>query len=188
MNCDRGGWFFNKLDKITGTLLVDGRKLTPTNVRHVIPDSRFAGVQGLSNPELTNDTLNFTIPAAWLTPGAHTLTVQVVCNDPSGKIVVGQTVPWTWVNHAPIRVRALLMAISSPDGSDDYMLDYLRSALDYLPTPLTDIGIAAPRWYSHRYDLSTDDGWSDLLDDARDAWDDARSERLRWSIGQQRAP
>jgi hypothetical protein len=178
MNCDRGGWYFNKLDRITGSLTVDGRQLFPTNVRNVVPDRGYAGIQGLSNPEHTNDTLNFTIPAAWLSPGSHSLTVKLVCNDPSGKIVVGQILSWTWVAHNPIRVRALYMALY---GSDGGMLDYLRSALDYLPTPLTDIGIAAPHWYSHTYDLSTDDGWNDLLDDVEDAWDDADEDSgVRW--------
>ena len=51
MNCDRGGWFSNKLDKITGSLLVDGRRLRPTNVRVLIPPDRgFASIRGLSNP------------------------------------------------------------------------------------------------------------------------------------------
>jgi hypothetical protein len=179
MNCDRGGWFSNKLDKITGSLLVDGRRLRPTNVRVLIPPDRgFASIRGLSNPSFTNDTLNFTIPAAWLTPGPHTLTVQIVCDDPSGKIALGQSFTWTWVAHAPLRVRAVYMALY---GTDEFMLDYLRRALDYLPTPLTDIGIASIRWYSHTYDLSTDEGWNDLADDLEDAWDDAdEASGVRW--------
>jgi len=179
MNCNRGGWFDNRLGKITGALRVDGRRLSPTNVRVMIPPDRgFASIRGHSDPGVTNDTLNFTIPAAWLTPGAHQLSVQLVCDDPSGKITLGQNITWTWVAHAPIRVRALYMALY---GSDAFMLDYLSRALDYLPTPLTDIGIAAPRWYSHTYDLSTDDGWDDLLDDLEDAWDDADEESgVRW--------
>jgi hypothetical protein len=178
MNCDRGGWYHNKLDKITGSLKVDGKTVFPTNVRNIVPDRGYAGVQGLSDPNVTTSTLNFTIPAAWLTPGTHSLTVKLVCNDPSGKIVVGQTISWTWVAHNPIRVRALYMALY---GSDSGMLDYARSALDYLPTPLTDIGIAAPSWFPHTYDLSTDDGWNDLLDDVEDAWDDADEDSgVRW--------
>jgi len=178
LHCDRGGWFSNKLDKITGSLTVDGRRLAPTNVRVLIPDRGFAGVRGLSDPNLTNDTLNFTIPAAWLTPGIHKLIVQVVCNDPSGKIVVFQSLNWTWVAHAPIRVRGLYMALY---GSDGFMLDYLSRVLDYLPTPLTGLGVASPRWYTHTYDLSSDDGWSDLLDDVEDAWDDAdETSGVRW--------
>ena len=178
MNCDRGGWYSNKLDKITGSLKVDNKTVFPTNVRNIVPDRGYAGVRGLSDPNFTNDTLNFTIPAAWVPAGTHTLTVKLVCNDPSGKIVVGQTISWTWVSHAPLRVRALYMALY---GSDSGMLDYARSALDYLPTPLTDIGIAAPRWFSHTYNLATDDGWSDLLDDVEDAWDDAdEDDDVRW--------
>jgi hypothetical protein len=179
INCDRGGWYDNKLDRITGALLVDGRMLAPTNVRLVPPADRgYASVQGLSNPEHTNDTLNFLIPAAWLTPGTHTLTVRLVCNDPSGLIVLSQNVNWTWVAKSPFRVRALYMAL---DGTTEFMLDYTRRALDYLPTPLTDIGIAAPVWYPHTYDLSTNSGWLDLLDDLENAWDDADEESgVRW--------
>lgn len=179
MNCDRGGWFSNKLGRITGALLVDGRRLAPTNVRVMIPPDRgFASLRGLSDAGVTNDTLNFTIPAAWLTPGTHQLGVTIVCDDPSGKITLGQTITWNWPAHAPIRVRALYMALY---GSDGFMLDYARRALDYLPTPLTDIGIAGPRWYPHTYDLSEDDGWNDLLDDLEDAWDDAdEASGVRW--------
>lgn len=178
MNCDRGGWYYNKLDRITGALLVDGRILAPTNVRLVVPDRGYASIEGLSNPEHTNDTLNFLIPAAWLTPGTHTLTVRLVCNDPSGLIVLSQNVNWTWVAKSPLRVRALYMALY---GTTEFMLDYTRRALDYLPTPLTDIGIAAPVWYPHPYDLSVDSGWEDLLDDLEDAWDDANEESgVRW--------
>ena len=131
------------------------------------------------NPAVTNETLNFQIPAAWLTPGAHTFTVQVVCDDPSGKITLAQTVTWTWAEHAPIRVRALYMKYFS--GSDDLLLDYARQALDFLPAPLTDIGIAAPRWMSHSYDLTNNDDWDDLLDDLEDAWDDAdEASNVRW--------
>jgi hypothetical protein len=171
MNCDRGGWSNNWLDRITGSLTVNGAVLHPTNVG-------FAAIVGQSNPNRTNDTLNFTIPAAWLTPGTHTLTVRVVCDDPSGKVVAGRVIQWTWVSKTPIRVRALYMALY---GSDDFMLEYARRALDYLPTPLTDIGIAAPRWYSHTYNLFTEDGWEDLLDDVEDAWDDAdEASGVRW--------
>lgn len=179
MNCDRGGWFSNKLGKITGALLVDGRRLAPTNVRVMVPPDRgFASIRGLSDAGVTNDTVNFTIPAAWLTPGTHQLAVTIVCDDPSGKITLGQTIAWNWPAHAPIRVRSLYMALY---GSDEFLLDYARRALDYLPTPLTDIGIAAPRWYSHTYDLSDGDGWNDLLDDLEDAWDDAdEASGVRW--------
>ena len=178
MNCDRGGWYGNKLDRVTGALIVDGRSLSPTNVRVVVPDHGFAGINGLSNPQFTNDTLNFTIPAAWLTPGKHTLTVRVVCDDPSGRITIAQNVDWTWIAKSPMRVRARWMALY---GDDATMLDYLRHALDYLPTALTDIGIAAPRWFSHTYDLGNEDGWNDLLDDVEDAWDDADEDSgVRW--------
>jgi hypothetical protein len=179
LNCDRGGWFSNKLSRITGSLLVDGRRLAPTNVRVLIPPDRgFASVRGLSDPGITNDTLNFTIPAAWLTPGAHTLTVKLVCDDKSGRIEVGQTSSWTWVEKKAFRVRAIYMALY---GSDAFMLDYARQALDYLPTPLTDIGIAAPRWFSHTYNLYDEDQWNDLADDLEDAWDDADEESgVRW--------
>jgi hypothetical protein len=178
MNCDRGGWYGNKLDRITGALIVDGHWLSPTNVRVVVPDRGFAGINGLSKPQFTNDTLNFTIPAAWLTPGRHTLTVRLVCDDPSGRITIAQNVDWTWIGKSPMRVRALWMALY---GDEPTMLDYTRQALDYLPTALTDIGIAGPRWFSHAYDLGTDEGWNDLLDDVEDEWDDADEESgVRW--------
>lgn len=178
MNCDRGGWFGNKLDKITGSLRVDGKLLSPTNVRGVVPDRGYAGINGLSNPQFTNDTLNFTIPAAWLTPGLHTLTVKLVCNDPSGRIEIAQNVTWGWVAKNPYRVRAVYMALY---GDKDAMLDYVRSVLDYLPTPLSDVGIAAPVWITHTYNLRTRSGWEDLLSDLEDAWDDADEESgVRW--------
>ena len=66
-------------------------------------------------------------------------------------------------------------------GSNQVMLDYARNALDFLPTPLTDIGIAAPGWHPHTYDLSSDDGWNDLLDDLEDLWDDYdEASGVRW--------
>jgi hypothetical protein len=182
MNCDRGGWYSNKLDRITGALAVDGRSLPPTNVRGVVPDRGFAGIRGLSNPENTNDTLNFTIPAAWLTPGPHALTVRVVCNDPTGKIVLVQNFTWSWVPKAPLRVRALWLG-GGPvwEQQTAAMLDYTRRALDLIPTPLTDIGIARPGWFSHTYNLTTEDGLDDLLDDIEDLWDDFDEESgVRW--------
>jgi hypothetical protein len=179
MNCDRGGWFSNKLARITGALFVDGRRLFPTNKLLMPTDRGFASIAGRSNPALTNDTLNFTIPAAWLTPGTHTLTVQVVCDDPSGKITLAENRVWNWVAHAPIRVRALYMKFFT--GSEDFLLDYARQALDFLPSPLTDIGIAAPRWLSHTYDLTNKDDWNELADDLEDAWDDAdEASGVRW--------
>jgi len=178
MNCDRGGWWFNKLDRITGSLKVDGRPLSPTNVRVIVPDRGFAGISGLSNPNFTNDTLNFTIPAAWLTPGAHTLTLRLVCDDQSGRIELSQNFSWSWVAKSPLRVRAVYMSLY---GADEFMLDYTRRALDYLPTTLADIGIAAPRWLTHTYNLGQRSGWSDLLDDLEDAWDDADEDSgVRW--------
>jgi hypothetical protein len=61
------------------------------------------------------------------------------------------------------------------------MLDYARRALDFLPTPLTDIGIASQKWYTHNYDLTTKQGWDDLLDDVDDEFDDAdEGDEVRW--------
>jgi hypothetical protein len=178
MHCDRGGWYDNRLDKITGVLTIGGFQLPPTNERKVIPDRGFISIAGFSDPDLTNDTLNFTIPAAWLTPGTHTLTVRVVCNDPSGKILVTQNFTWTWIAKSPFRVRAVWMELYPPTEA---MLDYTRRALDYLPTPLTDIGIARPGSHTHPYDLSTRDGWDDLIDDLEDLWDDFDEESgVRW--------
>lgn len=179
MHCDRHGWYYNKLDKITGALFVDGRQLPPTNVRNLPPADRgFASVQGFSNPEITSNTLNFTIPAAWLTPGTHMLTVRVICNDPTGMIVVGQTLSWTWLAKSPLRVRAIWMSLYP---STEGMLDYTRRVLDYLPTPLTDIGIAHPGGHTHPYDLSNKDGWEDLIDDLEDLWDDFDEDSgVRW--------
>lgn len=171
MNCDRGGWYDNKLDRITGSLEVDGRVLRPTNQRVSIPvDKGFAGVRGQSDPNKTNDTLNFTIPAAWLTPGTHTLTVRLVCDDPSGKVVAGQVIQWTWASKAPMRVRAMALYYQYP--STEFLLDYVRQVLDFLPTPLTDIGIAEGQT-PEQHNLSTLEGWDELSDDLEESWDDA---------------
>lgn len=178
LSCDRGGWFSDKLDKITGALLVGGFRLAPTNTR-LLRDRGFVEIKVRSNPSLTNDTLNFTIPAALLTPGAHSLTVKVVCDDPSGRITLGQTVVWNWVENGPLRVRALYMKFFT--GSYEFLLAYTRRALDFMPTPLTDIGIALPVWLNHDYDLTHKDGWHDLVDDLEDAWDDAdEASGVRW--------
>jgi hypothetical protein len=172
MNCDRGGWYENRLDKITGSLTVDGRVLAPTNKRVSSPPDRgFVSVKGQSDPNRTNDTLNFTIPAAWLNPGAHMLTVRLVCNDPGGKVTAGQVIQWTWVSKAPMRVRGMWLYYRIIPAND-FLLDYLRDVLDFLPTPLTDIGIAnGPR--PHEQDLWFEKGWENLLDDLEDSWDDA---------------
>lgn len=186
LNCDRGGWYGNTLDKITGSLLVGGGVLAPTNVRPVVPDRRFISVHGLSRPEITNETLNFTIPAAWLTAGPHTLTVRVVCDDQSGRIVLGQNVIWTWVAKRALAVRALYLGpfaskYLSPNTSTGLMLDYVRHAVDYLPTPLSDIGIAAPVWHLHNHDLFDPNGWSDLLDEIENLWDETdEASNVRW--------
>lgn len=170
MNCDRGGWYYNILDNITGALRVDGQLLPPTNER------LFAGITGLSRPNLTNDTLNFTIPAAWLTPGPHKLTVQLLCDDQSGRISIGQTITWTWAARTALGVGALYLGLYA---SNEQMLDYLRRALDFLPTPLTGIGIAGPVWHPHANDLSTYDGWDDLLDEMTYLWEDW-DDHVRW--------
>jgi hypothetical protein len=176
MRCDRGGWFSDRLDKIIGALTVDGRWLPPTNVRGAV-DRGFVDITRLSNPEITNETINFTIPAAWLTPGVHDLNVQVVCDDPTGRIVVKQNLKWSWVPKAPLRVRALWLGLSPPI---DAMLDYTRRALDFIPTPLTDIGLAAPVTHPHSYILRTE-GLRCLLDDIEDEWDDwDEASGVRW--------
>ena len=169
MQCDRGGWFSNQLSNITGTLWVDGRNLPPTNI---------ANIAGFSNPNLTNDTLNFAISAAWLTKGEHTLAVKVVCNDRSGKIEVQQSFPWTWYAKDPFRVRAIYMAAG---GSDLEMLDYARKALDFLPTDLSNIGIASRHSYPNPNKLVDFGDWSDLQHNVEDAWDEADEESgVRW--------
>jgi hypothetical protein len=178
LHCDRGGWFDNKLDKITGALLVGGLQLPPTNERNIVPDRGFISISGFSDPDLTNDTLNFTIPGAWLTPGTHTFTVRVICNDSAGKISLSQSFTWTWLAKSPLRVRAIWMELHPPIEA---MLDYTRRALDYLPTPLTDIGIARPGSHTHPYDLSTWDAWDDLIHDLEDLWDDFDEDSgVRW--------
>lgn len=120
LSCDRRGWFGNRLDKITGSLRVDNHPpLAPTNVRNLVPDKLFISVERLSRPDFTNETLNFLIPAAWLTPGQHTLSVRVVCDDPSGRIDIGQAVQPTWSFKLPMRVRCLYLGrrlLPRPDG------------------------------------------------------------------------
>jgi hypothetical protein len=188
LHCDRSGWWENKLNLITGTLVLDKdnrKRLMPTNPgddgRWVMPTrSGTAAIKGISNPNNTNETLNFTIPAAYLTPGFHHLTVRVACMEPSGRIEVQQSTDWMWHEKSPLRVRCLWLA-----GDGDFhkadMLDYAARALDFLPTPLTDIGITSRVWYSHNYDLSTEAGWEDLLDDIEDEWDDAdETSGVRW--------
>jgi hypothetical protein len=178
MNCNRNGWWLNQLENITGYLLVGGIRLQPTNVGAIPSQRGFANVMGLSNPGITNNTLNFTIPAAWATAGPHTLTVHLVCNDPSGRITTAQSVQWAWQSKSAMRVRALHMGLY---GSKAHMLEYLRDVLDFLPTAITDIGIAAPEWHPHTYDLGDPDERQDLLDDLEDAWDDADEDSdVRW--------
>lgn len=169
MQCDRGGWFSNQLADITGALFVDGRRLPPTNV---------ANIKGLSDANFTNDTLNFAIPAAWLTKGEHTLSVKVLCNDRSGKIEVQQVVKWTWYAKDPFRVRAIYM---DAGGSDLEMLDYARKALDFLPTDLTNIGIASRHSYPNTNQFRDTNDWQDLVLELENAWDDADEESgTRW--------
>ena len=180
LNCDRGGWYENALDRITGVLLVDGRALAPTNARPSIPDLRFAAVKGRSRPDNTNETLNFTIPAGWLSAGTHSLTVRVACDDQSGKIALGQTISWAWVAKPPLAVRALYLS-NRLNVPNDVLLDFVRRALDYLPTSLAAIGIAAPTGYPQDLDLWTDESWSHLLDKVEDMWDDWDEDSgVRW--------
>ena len=169
MKCDRGRWFSDQLANITGALFVDGRRLPPTNV---------ASIKGLSDANFTNDTLNFSIPAAWLTKGEHTLSVNVLCNDRSGKIEVHQLVKWTWYAKDPFRVRAIYM---DDGGSDVDMLLYARKALDFLPTDLSNIGIASRHSYPNSNQFRDTDDWHDLVLELEDAWDDADEESgTRW--------
>lgn len=172
MRCDRGNWFFNQLDKITGELRLDDAViLRPINQRPAIPDTGYAAVRGWSEPIDTNSTLNFRIPAAYLTPGRHSLSVRLVCNDPSGRMSATQRIEWDWVSKTPLAVRCLWLAIDG-QWQKPAMLDYAARVLDLLPTPLTEIGISSTVWFSHSYDLSTDDGWQNLLDDVEDQWGD----------------
>jgi hypothetical protein len=169
MQCNRGGWFSNQLANISGALFVDGRRLPPTNV---------ANIKGFSNANVTNDTLNFSIPAAWLTKGEHTLSAKVLCNDRSGKIEVQQIFKWTWFAKDPFRVRAIYM---DAGGSALEMLDYARKALDFLPTDLTNIGIASRHSYANSNQFRDTDDWHDLVLELEDAWDDADEESgTRW--------
>jgi hypothetical protein len=172
--CERGGWWANIADKITGSLRIDGKALlTPSN-------AGFCKVATQSRDDNSSTTLNFMIPAGYLPPGPDTLEIKVVCPDPSGNVSTGQIVSWTWSAKSPLRVRCLWLA---PYGEfeKNTMLAFARRALDYLPTPLTDIGIAPSVWMAHNHDLSTEEGWKDLMDDIEDERDDANeADNVRW--------
>lgn len=170
MVCDRSGWDGNFLDKITGVLKVDGKPLFPTNWRGVVPDRGFVSIFGMSHADQTNTTLNFTIPAAWLPPGPHALSVAVVAKDPVSTVSAATNFQWTWFAKAPMQVRALWLGHYP---SEESMLGYLRDTLEYLPTSLGGIGIAPPIWTPQVHDLTTDDGWGDLVDELTDLWEDA---------------
>jgi hypothetical protein len=174
LTCDRDGWWTNIADKITGSLRIDGKTLLmPSNAGN-------CKVATQSHDDISSTTLNFMIPAGYLAPGPHTLEIKVVCPDPSGKVSTGQIISWTWTAKSPLRVRCLWMALYG-EYEKNTMLAFARSALDYLPTPLSDIGIAPIVWMSHNHDLTTKDGWDDLLDDVEDERDDAdEADNVRW--------
>jgi hypothetical protein len=47
----------------------------------------------------------------------------------------------------------------------DQFTAYLSAALDFLPTTVNDVGPARTTQFNHQYDLTTQDGWNNLLDD-----------------------
>lgn len=178
MVCDRHGWNGNYLDKITGVLKVDGKPLFPTNQRGVVPDRGFVSIFGMSNADLTNTTLNFTIPAAWLQPGPHSLSVAVVAKDPVDTVSAATNLQWTWFAKAPMQVRALWLGHYPSEAG---MLSYLRDALEYLPTSLGGIGIAPPVWALQKRDLTVSDDWDKLACDLTKLWDAAdETEGVVW--------
>jgi hypothetical protein len=172
--CGRGGYSGDFADKITGSLRIDSKTLLmPSNA-----GSCAVVMQSRDNDAST--TLNFLIPGGYLAPGPHTLEIKVVCPDPSGKVSTGQIVSWTWTAKAPLRVRCLWLAMYG-EYEKNSMLSFARRALDYLPTPLTDIGIAPSVWMAHNHNLATEEGWDDLLDDIEDERDDANAaDNVRW--------
>jgi hypothetical protein len=173
---DRSGWWFDKVENITGSLVVDNHPPLP-------PTTPFITVLGLSLPVLTTGTVNFTIPAAYLHAGTHQLHLRVTAtDDPDGRIDLTHSQSCHWWSNTPIPVRCVWL---EPTRIEDLprqdMLQYASRVLDYLPTPLTDIDIASHFAFGHGYDLRTQDGFEHLLNDLEDAFrDDEEDWRIRW--------
>jgi len=145
----------------------------------VIPDKGYMQAKGLSRDIDAFSTLNFLIPSGWCTPGTHTLTVTVRCNDLTGNIVLKQSFPWTWTARNTVRVRWMVL---NPGNYTQYSVypqadELLRKSLHYLPTSVYDVGPAWKNHYEHDFDLTDKDEWGELLDDIESfknctVWDD----------------
>jgi hypothetical protein len=165
ISCDRGGWYFDRADEVTGSLQVDGRGLLPPTNKY-----RSITVLGHARPDETESTLNFT--AAWCSPGPHTLAVRVVCPDPSGRVTTGQVVTWSWAAKAPLRLACMRFGTPRTEeqrlGEMRWALEYVRKVVDFLPTPLTDITVLPVAWwYEDRYHITSRDEWDDLLESTK---------------------
>ena len=96
------------------------------------------------------------IPAAWCTAGRHRLEITIVCPDPGGRVTTGVVIEWSWIAKSPVRVRTVYMGLYPP--APQAMIQYARDALDLLPSPLNDVGVAARMWYwKSDYDLTDRD-------------------------------
>src|SRR4029453_2195948 len=155
-----GGFMGDQLPLVTGTLNVSGTILYPIN--GTSPTSAAANpfitakAKAAINRTLTNDTLNFRIPAS-LATGTRTLFVDVrapaVATAPSGVEVVpkaSQSLSWTWTNEPARRGRCARIRDNRPaargTGSIPTVADAdftVRRAFALLPSPANDIG---PAW------------------------------------------
>jgi len=172
LNCDRHGWFADLLNKVTGSLTVSGGgedaiTLAPINVRPSVPDQGYIDVLGTSQADQGFTTLNFLIPGPACT-GSRTISVNVYSgSDPSGPVRVSASIQWTWIPRNVIRLRWIIVdppaLMYAPTA--DQLTAYLSSALDYLPTTVYDVGPAWTTQFNNSYDLTSNDGWNNLLDD-----------------------
>lgn len=142
LNCNRGGWFDDQLDNITGIVKIS----TNGGVQHVWSSNKVPVKiikQSQDNDEKT--TVNFVIPAGWCTPGVHSMEITVGCYDMTGEIKAKSIMNWNWYDKGSIAVRWLLINKRDSDNQTlvPLMDQFLRDTLMYFPSPVLNIG---PAW------------------------------------------
>jgi hypothetical protein len=180
ISTDLGGFMGNQLPNVTGTLLIGGVTLNPIN--GITPTSAAGnpfitvGLRSDIDRTVTDDTLNFRIPAA-LASGTRSLLVTVRSPAIDGFTpTVTQTMSWTWQNETALRVRYVRIRDNRPaplgtgtlPSDADARFTVLR-AFDLLPSPPTDIAPARTATWNTTQDFSQfPGGLGNLLNDLDD--------------------